>query len=79
MRHANGAHHRIDSHTSATPRQRFAYRRSLLCAAVTALDALLSCDLGCTSIQTKAVILRARVARDRAWPLVIDQDGKAWE
>lgn len=79
MRGANGAHHRNDSPIGASPRQKLTYRRSLLCAAVTALDALLSCDLGCTSITTKAVILRAKVARDRAWPLVIDQDGKAWE
>jgi hypothetical protein len=76
---ANGAHHRVDSPRGDSARQRFAYRRALLCAAVTALDALLSCDLECTSIRTKAVILRARVARDRAWPLVTDEDGRAWE
>lgn len=75
----NRAHHRNDCPHGASPRQRFVYRRMLLCSAVTALDTLLRCDLSCTSVETKAVILKARLARDRAWPLVSDDDGRAWE
>lgn len=79
MKVANGAHHRNDSHKGNSRRQRFAYRRMVMCGAVRALDALLACGLVGATIRDKAVILRAREARDRAWPLVTDEDGRLWE
>lgn len=75
------AHHRSDARLDPahTWRRRCAYRLSTLCAAVRALDRLLAMDWPGAPPCVQAQRLAAKAARDKCWPLVIDEDGRAWE
>lgn len=75
------AHHRKDERRDPvhTWRRRVAYRLSLLVAVARALHAILSVDWPTAPLEVKAARLRARVVLERAWPLVVDIDGSAWE
>lgn len=80
MRHRFGHHVQQQAYGPwATWRRRVAYRLSILCSAVRALDDLLEHDSGSCDIRYRAARLRAKSIRDRAWPLVEDTDGRAWE
>jgi uncharacterized protein (DUF952 family) len=63
----------------ASWRRRVAARLVLLFVAVRCLDELLRYEWQDAPIEFRAARLKAKVARDRAWPLLNDVDGRAWE
>jgi len=78
---ARSAHHRTDNRKDPIHnwRRRCAYRLSLLCSCVRILREILAVDWPGAPVAVQAMRLRARVAVDKAWPLVVDADGGAWE
>jgi hypothetical protein len=74
------AHHRWDKRLSRpTWRQSLVYRRALLCAALKVARDVALTPWPDAPLVVKAQRLRLATAVDKVWPMVIDEDGSAWE